>query len=155
MRRAALLGGIVTAALTVAACGVGGSASTTATTSGPTTIPNTPYCNAAQQVQQATTAIAANPAQFNTGVAAIDRLAAVAPSEIAPSVQTLRAWYGRILTQLGTATPNAQAIMNAASSAANGQEKQITDAGNKVTDYTKRTCGINLGAPTSTSTTKR
>lgn len=152
MRRAAALGCVVTAALLVAACGGGGSSSTMATTSGPGTVPNTPYCTAAQQVQQATTALAANPSQLSAGVAAIDRLAAVAPSEIAPSVQTLRAFYARILAQLGTTPPNAQTVMNAVNSAAKGQENQITGAGNKVTEYTKRTCGINLGGSTSTTT---
>jgi hypothetical protein len=152
MRRAAALGCVVTSALTVAACGGG---STSSTTSGSVANANTPYCDAASQVQQATTALAASPDQISNGVAAVDRLAAVAPSQIASSAQTLRAFFDRILAQIGNSHPNAQDVMTAASNAAKGQENQIQDAGNKVTSYTKRTCGIDLGGPTSTSTTKR
>jgi hypothetical protein len=152
MRRAAALGCVVTAALTVAACGGG---TTSSTTSGTVANANTPYCDAARQVQQATSALASNPDQIGNGVAAIDKLAALAPSQIAPSAQTLRAFFDRIQAQIGNTHPDAQAVMTAAGNAAKGQENQIQDAGNKVTDFTKRTCGVDLGAPTSTTTTKR
>ena len=160
MRRAPTVGCLVTVSLIAAACGGGSSGSSTSsgTGSSATGRANTSaYCNAARQVQQAGNTLAANPDGLSNAFATFDKLAAVAPSQIAPSVQTLRAFYGRVLTALGTTRPsqNPQALTNAVNTAATGQETQLRTAGQQVTDYTKRTCGINLGAPTSTSTTKR
>src|SRR5207302_895916 len=96
MRRAAALCCVATVGLTVAACG-GGSSGGSA--SGATSRANTSaYCNAARQVKQAGDALAANPDGLSNAFATFDKLASVAPGQIAPSVQTLRGFYGRVLT---------------------------------------------------------
>ena len=151
------MGCVATVALTAAACG-GGSSGGSASSAG-AHANTSAYCNEARQVQQAGTALAANPDGLSNAFATFDKLAAVAPSQIAPGVQTLRAFYGRVLTALGTTRPsqNPQALTNAVNSAAKGQETQLRTAGQQVTDYTKRTCGIDLGGSPSgsTTTTKR
>jgi hypothetical protein len=161
MRRAATVGCLVTVGLIAAACGGGSSGSSTASGTGSSATGranNSAYCNAARQVQQAGNTLAANPDGLSNAFATFDRLAAVAPSQIAPSVQTLRAFYGRVLAALGTTRPsqNPQALTNAVNTAATGQESQLRSAGQQVTDYTKRTCGVDLGSSAgSTTTTKR
>jgi hypothetical protein len=148
MRRAAALGCVATVGLTVAACG-GGSSGTSNTSA---------YCNEAQQVKQAGNALANNPDGLGNAFATFDKLATVAPSQIAPSVQTLRSFYGRVLTALGTTRPsqNPQALTNAVNSAAKGQENQLRSAGQQVTDYTKKTCNIDLsGSPSGSTTTTK
>jgi hypothetical protein len=147
------LGCVASVSLTVAACG-GGSGGSSASGTGN----HTAYCNEARQVQQAGSALASNPDGLGDAFATFDRLANVSPSQIAPSVQTLRAFYGRVLTALGGTRPsqNPQALTNAVNTAATGQENQLRSAGQQVTDYTKRTCGIDLtGSSGSTTTTKR
>jgi hypothetical protein len=151
MRSAAALGCVATVGLTVAACG-GGSSGTSSSGSHAST---TAFCNEARQVKQAGNALAANPDGLSNAFATFDKLASVAPSQIAPSVQTLRAFYGRVLTTLGTTRPSQdpQALTNAVNSAAKGQENQLRSAGQQVTDYTKKTCNIDLGSSSSGSTT--
>ena len=62
-------------------------------------------------------------------------------------------------TALGTTRPsqNPQALTNAVNTAAKGQENQLRTAGQQVTDYTKKTCNIDLGGSSgsTTTTTKR
>jgi hypothetical protein len=155
MRRAAALGCVAAVGVSVAACGGGSSTSSTATTGGGA---NThAYCVEARQVQQAGTSLASNPDGLSNAFATFDKLAAVAPSQIAPSVQTLRAFYGRVLTELGTTRPsqNPQALTNAVNAAAKGQENQLRSAGQQVTDYTKRTCGIDLSGSSGSTTTAK
>ena len=157
MRRAAALGCVATVSVAVAACGggsSGSSGSSSATAAGAST---KAYCSEARQVQQAGNALASNPDGLSNAFGTFDRLAAVSPSQIAPSVQTLRAFYGRVLAALGSTRPsqNPQALTNAVNTAAKGQENQLRTAGQQVTDYTKRTCGIDLsGSSGSTTTTK-
>lgn len=144
------LGCVATLGLTVTACGGGGSSGSASGTAN-----KTGYCNAARQVKQAGDALAANPDGLNNAFATFDTLAAAAPGQIAPSVQTLRGFYGRVLTELGTTRPsqNPQALTNAVNDAAKGQENQLRAAGQQVTDYTKKTCGIDLSGSSSGSTT--
>jgi hypothetical protein len=151
MRRAAALGCVATVGLTVAACGGGSSG----TSSGGAHANTSAYCNQAQQVKQAGNALAANPDGLTNAFATFDKLAAVAPSGIAPAVQTLRGFYGRVLTALGTTRPsqNPQALTNAVNTAAKGQENQLRTAGQQVTDYTKKTCNIDLGGSSGSTTT--
>ncbi|HWC37704.1 MAG TPA: hypothetical protein VG476_04195 [Acidimicrobiales bacterium] len=149
MRPAAALGCVATVSVAVAACG-GGTPSSSSSS-------NASYCNEARQVQQAGNALASNPDGLANAFDTFDKLANVAPSQIAPSVQTLRSFYGRVLTALGSTRPsqNPQALTNAVNTAAKGQENQLRSAGQQVTDYTKRTCGIDLsGSSGSTTTTK-
>ena len=70
-------------------------------------------------------------------------------------MQTLRGFYGAVLTALGNTRPsqNPQALTNAVNTAAKGQESQLRTAGQQVTDYTKKTCNIDLGGSSSGSTT--
>ncbi len=152
MRRAAALCCVATVGLTVAACG-GGSSGSTAT--GSTQANTTAYCNEARQVKQAGDALATNPDGLSNAFATFDKLATVAPSQIARSVQTLRGFYGAVLTALGNTRPsqNPQALTNAVNTAAKGQESQLRTAGQQVTDYTKKTCNIDLGGSSSGSTT--
>jgi hypothetical protein len=155
MRRAAALCCVATVGLTVAACG-GGSSGGSA--SGATSRANTSaYCNAARQVKQAGDALAANPDGLSNAFATFDKLASVAPGQIAPSVQTLRGFYGRVLTTLGTTRPsqNPQALTDAVNAAAKGQENQLRTAGQQVTDYTKKTCNIDLGGSSGSTTTTK
>jgi hypothetical protein len=155
MRRAAALCCVATAGLTVAACG-GGSSGGSA--SGATSQANTSaYCNTARQVKQAGDALAANPDGLSNAFSTFDKLASVAPSQIAPSVQTLRGFYGRVLAALGTTRPsqNPQALTNAVNAAAKGQENQLRTAGQQVTDYTKKTCNIDLGGSSGSTTTTK
>jgi hypothetical protein len=155
MRRAAALCCVATVGLTVAACG-GGSSGGSA--SGATSRANTSaYCNAARQVKQAGDALAANPDGLSNAFATFDKLASVAPGQIAPSVQTLRGFYGRVLTALGTTRPsqNPQALTDAVNAAAKGQENQLRTAGQQVTDYTKKTCNIDLGGSSGSTTTTK
>ena len=160
MRRAAALGCVAALGVTVAACGGGSSGGATATgSSAGATANTTAYCNAARQVKQAGDALAANPDALSNAFATFDKLGAAAPSGIAPAVQTLRGFYGRVLTSLGTTRPsqNPQALTNAVNAAAKGQENQLRAAGQQVTDYTKKTCNIDLGGSSgsTTTTTKR
>ena len=159
MRRAAALGCVAAFGVTVAACGGGPSGGATATGSSAGTKANTSaYCSEARQVKQAGDALAANPDGLSNAFATFDKLAAVAPSGIAPAVQTLRGFYGRVLTALGTTRPSQdpQALTNAVNTAAKGQENQLRTAGQQVTDYTKKTCNIDLsGSSSTTTTTKR
>jgi hypothetical protein len=139
----------------VAACG-GGSSGGSA--SGATNQANTSaYCNTARQVKQAGDALAANPDGLSNAFATFDKLATVAPGQIAPSVQTLRGFYGRVLGALGTTRPsqNPQALTNAVNAAAKGQENQLRSAGQQVTDYTKKTCNIDLGGSSGSTTTTK
>jgi hypothetical protein len=155
MRRAAALCCVATAGLTAAACG-GGSSGGSA--SGATSQANTSaYCNTARQVKQAGDALAANPNGLSNAFATFDKLASVAPSQISSSVQTLRGFYGRVLTALGTTQPsqNPQALTNAVNAAAKGQENQLRTAGQQVTDYTKKTCNIDLGGSSGSTTTTK
>jgi hypothetical protein len=155
MRRAAALCCVATVGLTVAACG-GGSSGGSA--SGATNQANTSaYCTTARQVKQAGDALAANPDGLSNAFATFDKLATVAPGQIAPSVQTLRGFYGRVLSALGTTRPsqNPQALTNAVNAAAKGQENQLRSAGQQVTDYTKKTCNIDLGGSSGSTTTTK
>src|SRR5205807_8561463 len=125
MSRAAALCCVATVGLTVAACG-GGSSGGSA--SGATSRANTSaYCNAARQVKQAGDALAANPDGLSNAFATFDKLASVAPGQIAPSVQTLRGFYGRVLTTLGTTRPsqNPQALTDAVTAADKGPAAQL------------------------------
>ena len=158
MRRAAALCCVATVGLTVAACGGGSSGgSASGATSQANTANTSAYCNAARQVKQAGDALAANPDGLSNAFATFDKLASVAPGQIAPSVQTLRGFYGQVLTALGTTRPsqNPQALTNAVNAAAKGQENQLRSAGQQVTDYTKKTCNINLGGSSGSTTTTK
>jgi hypothetical protein len=153
MRPAAALGCVATVGLTLAACGGGSSGVSTSGASSQAS--KTAYCNEALQVKQAGDALAANPDGLSNAFATFDKLAGVAPRQIAPSVETLRAFYGRVLTALGTTKPsqNPQALTNAVNNAAKGQENQLRSAGQQVTTYTKQTCNIDLSGSSSGSTT--
>ncbi|HEX4539436.1 MAG TPA: hypothetical protein VH112_04260 [Acidimicrobiales bacterium] len=162
MRPAAALCCVATVGLTAAACGGGGGSSGgTATGSVASGQANpTAYCNQARQVQQAEQAVAANPTSpdgLKSLFATFDKLAAVAPSEVHSSVQTLSAFYNRVLSALGSNSPSNQtAVSNAVNSAIRGQQTQVQAAGQKFLDYTKKTCNIDLsGSPSGSTTTTR
>ena len=81
MRGAATAGCVATVALTVAACG-GGSSGGSASSAGAHANPSA-YCNEARQVQQAGTALAANPDGLSNAFATFDKLA-VATGSLTP-----------------------------------------------------------------------
>jgi hypothetical protein len=155
MRRAAALGCVAALGVTVAACGGGSSGGATATgSSAGTKASTTAYCNQAQQVKQAGDALAADPNQLNNAFASFDKLAAVAPSTVAPSVRTLTDFYHRVLTALGSNSPSNQtALRNAETSAIANQQSQLQAAAQKFVDYTKKTCNIDLGGSSGSTTT--
>jgi hypothetical protein len=154
MRPAATLGCLATVGLTFAACGGGSSG---VRTSGTGAHANTSaYCNQARQVQQADSpAAAASPGGLKNLFASFDKLASVAPGQIAPSVHTLSGFYDRFLSALGSASPSDQtAVRNAESTALGNQQSQVQGAAQKVLDYTKKTCNIDLsGSPSGSTTT--
>jgi hypothetical protein len=115
------------------------------------------YCNQIRQFQQGQAAVQSDPNQIRTVFAAWDKAAAAAPSEIAPSAQTINAAYHKIVSTLGSTDlkQNPQALQNAANSALQAQQNQLQSAAKKVTDYTKRTCGIDLGSSTGSTTTAK
>jgi hypothetical protein len=152
MRPAAALGCVATAGVTLAACGGGSSG----TSGAGATANTTAYCNQVRQVQQAEAGVAASPDGLKNLFATFDKLAAVSPSQVAPSVHTVSAFYNRLLAALGSNSPtNQTAFTNAVNTALNGQQNQVQAAGQKFIDYTKKTCGIDLGGSGSTTTTKR
>jgi hypothetical protein len=142
--------------LAAAACG-GGSATGS---SGDGQAKNSAYCNQIRQVQQAQVAVQSNPNDLPNAFALFDKVAAVAPSQVEPSVQTLRGFYNRVLQALGSASPSDQtALDNAVNTALDGQQSQITSAAQKFNSYTKSSCGIDLsggatGSGSTTSTTR-
>jgi ElaB/YqjD/DUF883 family membrane-anchored ribosome-binding protein len=145
------LGCVATVGLTLAACGGGSSGVSTSSGSSQA---NTAYCNQARQVQQAGATLAADPNQLSNAFATFDKLAAVAPRQIAPSVQTLTAFYHRVLSALGSNSPtNQTALKNAENTALSNQQSQLQAAGQQVTTYTKKTCNIDLSGSSSGSTT--
>jgi hypothetical protein len=153
MRAAAAVGCLATAGLTVAACGGGSSGGATSGAGSPAN--TTAYCNQARQVQQAETGVAASPDGLKNLFATFDKLAAVSPSQVAPSIRTVSAFYNRLLAALGSNSPtNQAAFTNAVNTALNGQQSQVQTAGQKFIDYTKKTCGIDLGGSGSTTTAK-
>jgi ElaB/YqjD/DUF883 family membrane-anchored ribosome-binding protein len=155
MRHAAALGCVAAAGFTAAACG-GASSSTNATgASGQRN--TTAYCNQVRQLQQSENAVTTNPDGLKNLFASFDKLSAVAPGQVQSSVQTLSAFYNRVLSALGSnSASNQTALRNAVNTALNGQQSQVQGAGQKFLDYTKKTCGIDLsGSPSGSTTTTR
>jgi hypothetical protein len=146
MRLAAALGCVATVSLTAAACG--GSTSGTGN--------STAYCNAARHFQQAANAAVSNREQIKTAFLAFDQVAAAAPSQIQSSTQTLKSAYHKVLAAIGTTNLNQdpQALTNAANTV-QGQVNQLQSAGQQVTDYTKRTCRIDLSGSSGSTTTAK
>ncbi len=95
--------------------------------------------------------------RYGTHSFAFDQVAAKAPSQIRSSAQTLRSSYQRILSALGSTdlNQNPQALTTAASTVVKGQETRLASAGQQVTDYTKRTCGVDFSASGGSTTTTK
>ncbi|TMM16661.1 MAG: hypothetical protein E6G01_07930 [Actinobacteria bacterium] len=159
MRRAAALGCVAAVGLTAAACGggSGGSATATGSSAGAGSGNTSAYCTAARQFQQAAVAAEGNHDQIRNAFSAFDQVAAKAPSQIRSSAQTLRSSYQRILSALGSTdlNQNPQALTTAASTVVKGQETRLASAGQQVTDYTKRTCGVDFSASGGSTTTTK